>query len=163
MNLYTVSVMLAGDRNHVITGKGPVSVAEIAVLKAIHGETSVYDIRLYRHAEDAEPLPELSLAETRDQLRGRYQNALPAGNEPIVDKLFGPMGALPTTLADIGIDAAAEARKLREQAKAAEAAAAQLDSQAETALSPEEEAELNAFLGEAEAPVETAARKQKAA
>lgn len=161
MNLYTVSIQLAGDRNHVITGKGPVAVAEIAVLKAIHGETSVYDIRLYRHPADAEPLPELSLAELRDQLRSRYQNALPAGNEPIVDKLFGPMGALPLTLADIGIDAAAEARKLREQAKAAEAAAAQLDAQ-EAALSPEEEAEFNAFLAEDEAPA-TTPRKQKAA
>lgn len=149
MNLYTVSVMLAGDRNHVVTNKGPITVAEIAVLKAIHGESSIYDIRLYRHPADADPLPPINQAELREQLRHRYQNALPAGNDPIVDKLFGPMGALPTTLADIGVDAKSEARRLREQAAAAEAAATRLEAaeeESDLGISAAEDAEMRAFL-----------------
>jgi hypothetical protein len=157
MNLYTVSVQLAGDRNQVITNKGPVTVAEIAVLKAIHGSDSVNDIRLYRHDPDRDPLPEMNQAELRDMLRQRYQNALPAGNEPIVDRLFGPMGALPATLADIGVDAKSEAAKLRAQADAAIAAATQLESQPEEGEpSAEERAELEAFLAQETAPEATA-------
>lgn len=150
MNYYTVTVQLGGDRNQVITNKGPVSVAEIAVLKAIHGADSVSDIRLYKHDPDRDPLPEMSMAELRELLRTRYHNALPAGNDPIVDKLFGPMGALPTSLADIGVDAASEAARLREQAKAAEAAAAQLEAHAAETDGPSEEelADVKAFLDE---------------
>lgn len=147
MNLYTVSVQLAGDRNQVVTNKGPVTVAEIAVLKVIHGADSVGDIRLYRHDPDRDPLPEITQAELREQLRLRYQNALPAGNDPIVDKLFGPMGALPTTLADIGIDAKSEAARLRAQADAAIAAAVQLETTPEESVTDaQERAELEAFL-----------------
>lgn len=160
MNLYTVSVMLAGDRNHIVTNKGPISVAEIAVLKAIHGDSSVNDIRLYSHPNHADPLPEVTLGELRETLKLRYQNALPAGNEPIVDKLFGPMGALPMTLADIGVDAKSEAAKLRATAAAAVAAASLLDATAEDEAAPlnaQEEAEMAEFLA---APV---ADKKKAA
>lgn len=157
MNLYSVSVMLGGDRNHVVTNKGPLSVAEIAVLKAIHGADSVHDVRLYQHPADADPLETPTMPELREQLRLRYQNALPAGNDPIVDKLFGPMGALPTTLADIGIDARSEAAKLRAQAAVAQAAAAQLESHDETSG---EDADFKAFLDIETAPepeLETAA------
>lgn len=168
MNLYTASVMLAGDRNHVVAGKGPLTVAEIAVLKAIHGDTSIFDIRLYQHPADADPLPEMTQGELRELLRSRYQHALPAGNDPIVDKLFPGLSLLPTTLAEIGIDARAEAKRLREQAAAAEAAAKALDAQEIEALSAAEEAELKAFLSDGDAEAEglptstVSTRRQKA-
>jgi hypothetical protein len=146
MNLYTVSVMLGGDVNQVVANKGPVSVPEIAVLKAIHGDSSVQDIRLYEPPPGRSmPAPQTA-SELREELRLRYQNALPAGNDPVVDRLFGPMGALPTTLEEIGIDAKAEAKRLRESAKAAEKAAQQFDNEAKHEPSPAEKAELDAFI-----------------
>jgi hypothetical protein len=136
MQYFNVSVQLGGDRNHVVTNKGPVSVAEIAVLQAIHGRESVSD---FRAVEVAKPL---SHRELREELTRVYQNAMPmSGGDKIVDKLFGPHGALPTTLGHIGIDAQGEAKKLRAAAKAAEAAAKKLD-----ALPTDEAAE--AFLHE---------------
>lgn len=152
MNLYTITVVLAGDRNHVVTNKGPVTVAEIAVLKAIHGADSVQDIRLYKHDPDRDPIEVPTMTELRDQLRLRYQNALPAGNDAIVDKLFGPMGALPTTLADIGIDAKSEAQRLRAQAEATIAAADQLEAQDDGLTADAQAAELQEFLAADEPP-----------
>jgi hypothetical protein len=146
MNLYTVSVTLAGDSRHIVANKGPVSVPEIAILKAIHGDSSVQNIRLYKPGPGAAPPPSMNVAELRESLRLRYQNALPGGNDPIVDKLFGPMGALPTTLDEIGIDAKAEARRLREEAKAADKAAEQFDAEGQHEPTAAEKADMDAFL-----------------
>lgn len=144
MQFYSVSVQLGGDRNHTVTNKGPVSVAEIAVLRAVHGDASVSDFRYLTTDTKG-----FDRAEHLEYLRRRYGQATPGEVNRIVDTLFGPHGKLPTSLQAIGIDPKAEAAKLREAAAEAAAAAEKLE--AETGAGEGEDDEFSEFLPDEEA------------
>jgi hypothetical protein len=93
--------MLAGDRNHVVHKQG-VTVAEIEVLRAIHGEDSVSDVQPVKQ-DSRKHADELA------RLRRIYRRKLPgpdnSGSKNIVDLIFpGPRPNLPATLKDIGLD-----------------------------------------------------------
>lgn len=101
MQLVNCDVALSGDRNHVVR-KSDVSVAEIEVLRALHTEDAVRNIRPTRTIQAAD-------AETLDKLRRQYRRQMPSlpgeGPKCVVDAVFpGPRPKLPKTLADIGVD-----------------------------------------------------------
>lgn len=123
MRQYLCSVALADSPQHVVSNK-LVSIAEIAVLRRIHGDSAVRDIRPPAEKDLREV--ERTDVEERERLRVLYDAPAPGDNEPIVDRLFGPMAALPTSLRHIGIDPAAAAEEMRRQAGVLAAAAAQL-------------------------------------
>lgn len=143
MRQYLCSVALADNPQHVVTNKA-VTIAEIAVLRRIHGDAAVRDIRppadkALRDVDRTEP-------EERERLRALYDAPAPGDNEPIVDRLFGPMAALPTSLRQIGIDPAAAADEMKRQAEMLAQAAAQLSEEDEP-----EAADEDTFFDEVEA------------
>lgn len=140
MQFYTVSVMLAGDRNQIVSNKGPISVAEIAILREIHGAESVFDFR-------PAPKPEgYDRGEHLEQLKVRYSNATPGEVNRVVERLFGPLGKMPTTLQSIGVNPAAEAAKLRKQAEEAAAAAAKFEDEVAEVAGEDEEDDFAEFV-----------------
>jgi hypothetical protein len=126
VKLYLCSVKLGDSLNHVVTNK-PVTIPEIAVLRDVHGQSAVTDIRPIKgEAGIALGLDEESPRtdiEERQRLSQTYENAMPGESVPIVNRLFSPMAALPRTLREIGIDpqAAAAQRRLEAEKLAAEA------------------------------------------
>ena len=114
MQLCDVDVCLAGDRNHVVP-KRKVSVAEIEVLRAVHGDDAIQNIKP-RGQERR------STAEELDRLRRLYRGnvATEAGlSRGIVDQVFrGPRPSLPTALKDIGLDYKGEDKPSRSKKKA---------------------------------------------
>ena len=100
MQLVNCDVSLASDRNHVVRKLG-ITVAEVDVLRAVHGSDAVRGIQPTRTVSVAD---EKILAD----LRRRYRRRMPAlpgeGSKCIVDAVFtGPRPKLPKTLADIGV------------------------------------------------------------
>lgn len=127
MRQYSVSVRLGGSTQQVVTGK-IVTIPEIAVLRALHGSDAIVDV-----CPAPKEIREIARtdAEERDRLKRRYDHPTPDA-EPLVDKLFGgPLGRLPTKLAEIGIDPRAEADALRARAEAMSASATVLDEEGE--------------------------------
>jgi hypothetical protein len=122
MKTYLCSVRLAGSMQHVTTNKR-VTVSEIAVLRRVHGDDAVMDVR---------PAGDVARSDTeeRERLRKTYDNATPDA-EPLVDRLFGALGKLPTSLAQVGIDPKAQAESLRRQAEQLSAAAEALNDEPE--------------------------------
>jgi hypothetical protein len=121
-----------------------VTVPEIRVLKFLHGEDAVLDIRpLYTYdarssdpkgkpgvvIEGVEPCGEWMDERERERLIVEYEGASGPMDETsgTVARLFGPFSPLPKRLADIGINPREEARRLR---AAAEEAARRLEEQA---------------------------------
>lgn len=157
MRQYTCTVTLGGDRNHVVANK-VCTIPEIALLRHIHGESSV---QVARPAGDAlfdgdgafEPRPRTE-AEERERLKIVYDAATPDA-EPLVERLFGPLAALPRSLRDIGIDPAQAAAEMRRQADAMATAAANLDTEAAEDAPAEDE---TAFFEE-EAAADPKAKK----
>lgn len=113
MQLCDVDVCLAGDRNHVVP-KRNVSVAELEVLRAIHGEDAIQNIKPRGNQR-------VSTAEELDRLRRKYRGnvATEAGlSRGIVDQIFrGPRPSLPTTLNDIGLDFKGDEKPSRSKKK----------------------------------------------
>lgn len=132
MRQYYCSVSLADNVQHVVTNK-LVTIPEIAILKRVHGQSAVTGIRpaagdmKVARNDFNEPRSD---AEERDRLKKIYDSATPDA-EPMVDRLFGPMGALPTTLAAIGIDPKAAADEMRRKAAEFEAAASVMSEDAD--------------------------------
>ena len=122
MKTYLCSVRLAGSMQHVTTNKR-VTVPEIAVLRRVHGEDAVIDVRPAGETTRTD-------AEERERLRKTYDNATP-DSEPLVDRLFGALGKLPTSLAQVGIDPKTQAEALRRQAEQLSAAAEALNDEPE--------------------------------
>ena len=115
MQFCTASVRVGGSPSHVVTNK-LVSVPEIRLLQAIHGEDAVVDIvPLENRAVTSEA--------ERERLRLAYEPKNVEEQAGVVNRVFGPMGALPQTLTQIGLDPKAEARALRDKAKSLLAAA----------------------------------------
>lgn len=77
--------------------KPDVTVAEIAVLTAIHGEGSVRDIN--PTFMDKRPH-----AEERERLTLEYGAAKDHKDEPVIKALFPGLSPLPVTFKDIGLD-----------------------------------------------------------
>jgi hypothetical protein len=92
-------VALSGDRNHVVR-KSDITVAEVEILRALHGQDSVRNIQPTRTTtSDGGAL--------LDRLRRKYRRRMPAlpgeKSRCIVDTVFpGPRPKLPVSLADIG-------------------------------------------------------------
>lgn len=138
MQRFLCSVNLNGSTQHVVTNKR-VTVPEIALLQRIHGADAVKITAPITPLEDYDP------AEERARLRKAYDNALPGDEDgSTVDRMFNPLRPLPTTLAGIGIDPKAEAKRLREAAQAAADAAARIE---EGAAELEDEEDEDALLG----------------
>lgn len=129
----TCTVRVAGNPLHTVTNK-LASVPEIRVLKHLHGEDAVLDIRpVYHydptstdprgrpdvHAPDLDPVGPWSDEAERQRLSQEYEGAGGAMDETagLVAKLFGPFAELPKRLAQIGIDPRIEARRLRAEAE----------------------------------------------
>jgi len=99
------NVTLNGDRNHLVHLED-VTVAEIEILRAIHGQHSVIDIEPTYTANATDELERL-----RRKYRRRVQTSAqqPQGN--IVDMIYrGPRPSVPTVLADIGLDFKGDAK-----------------------------------------------------
>lgn len=141
MKQYLCSVKLGDSNNHIVTNK-VVTVPEIAVLKMIHGDAAVIDIRPCKDipimAGKKQAVDEFGEeqwaqradadrtdAEERERLVQHYDNAMPG--EVVVGRLFPPLQPLPKNLTAIGIDPKAAAADMRRQAAALAASAAMLD------------------------------------
>mgnify|MGYP005848280495 CR=1 FL=1 len=132
MQIVKCNVHLSSDRNHVVTKTG-VTVAEIEILRTLHGEDAVTDI--YPTKQDTR-----KHADELDRLRRVYKRKLPGpdakGSKNVVDIVYpGPRPNLPATLKDIGVDypkgASAEEKKAEAKAKAEAAKAPEPDPKAE--------------------------------
>jgi hypothetical protein len=146
MKLYLCSVRLGDSANHIVPNK-QVTIPEIAVLKKVHGDAAVRDIRPQVDKATKKPLIKLDKdsgavwtdAQERERLILRYQ--VGDGKEGInIDKLFGALGALPRTLREIGIDPQAAADELRRQAEEMSQSAARLADEEDDAPAEDEEA-----------------------
>ena len=101
MQLCSFSVLLGGDRNHVIQMR--TTVPEIEVLRTLHGDEAVVDIEVVGN-------PDVNQREERDRLKKKFKKNLPApdasGRKNVVDVVFpNPRANLPTQLKEIGITA----------------------------------------------------------
>ena len=115
MQVVTCDVHIGGDRNHVVVKTG-VTVAEIEILRVIHGNDAVLNIQptkqdTRKHAEEL------------DRLRRIYKRRMPGsdskGTKNIVDVVYpGPRPNLPATLKDIGVEYPTEAAQARTKKKA---------------------------------------------
>ena len=112
MQRFKCTVKLAGSVQHVVTNKGPITVAEIAVLRRIHGDDAVSDFAYVDNIK-------VNANEERERLRLLYDTAALGDSEPVVDQCFGVMGPLPQSLSDIGISAKSQSEALREKARQA--------------------------------------------
>jgi hypothetical protein len=90
------TVALNGDITYTVF-KPDVTVAEIALLKAIHGEGAVSDIQ--PTFMDKRPH-----ADERERLTHEYGAAKDHKDEPLIKQLFPGLSALPATFKDIGLD-----------------------------------------------------------
>lgn len=132
MRQYFCSVRIGGSTQHVTANK-LVTIAEIAVLRKLHGNDAIADIRPAKGAdgapllganEDGRPRSD---AEERARLAHIYDIKLPGDeSSPLITELFGPYGSLPRSLREIGVDPNEAARALREQIKNMEAQASAL-------------------------------------
>ncbi len=124
MQFCDVEVCLAGDRNHVVPRRG-VTVAEIEILRVIHGPDAVQNIQPRGNKN-------VSVAAELDRLRRKYRNnvATEAGlSRGVVDQVFrGPRPSLPTSLKDIGLDFKGDEKPSRSKKKADESAGAEEES-----------------------------------
>lgn len=96
MEIATIELALGGDAGHTVR-KSEVTAAEIAVLRAIHGESAVFDVtptgRIIRSNKE-----ELERIFT---LYGKAQNH---EGEAVIAKMFPGVGArVLTTLAELGL------------------------------------------------------------
>lgn len=101
MQVCKCSVLIGGDRNHVVNKKD-VTVAEIEILRVLHGEDAVIDIKptkqdTRKHADE--------LARLKTIYRKRLPGPDASGQKNIVDIVYsGPRPKLPANLKDIGVD-----------------------------------------------------------
>ena len=125
MQICDCDVLLAGSRNHVVR-KNRVSVAEIEVLRAMHGDDAVLNIQ-------PRETKKIASRDELERLRRRYRRQLNTagteGRKSVVDAVYpGNNPTLPTTLADIGVEYTKGGRtkkaasKEKAEAKAAEEA-----------------------------------------
>lgn len=89
-------IALNGDITFTVV-KPDVTVAEIALLRAIHGADAVRNI---------EPtfMDKRPHAEERDRLAREYGNAKDHDDKPYLPQLFPGLSPLPVTFRDIGLD-----------------------------------------------------------
>lgn len=123
MRQYYVDVRVGGSQNHVVTNK-LVTVPEIALLRAIHGNSDVFNLRPGPDVED------FSEDMERERLHAVYERSNIADQKGLMERLFGVNGRLPVTLRDIGIDATAAAKQAKADAAAAKARADAMEEQA---------------------------------
>lgn len=100
MQVCSIDLRLGGSLNHTIS-KNNVTPAEIVILKAIHGEDAVVNIRPIKmdgRRNDVE-------LDRLQRLYGRNPSGLmDAGNGDLIEKLFpGAVKKLPIRLKDIGL------------------------------------------------------------
>lgn len=148
MRTLKCTVRLAGKLDQTVPNK-IVTIPEIAVLRAVHGDDALVDIV---------PLPKEQWARTQhdgfdrswprtngeevERLKGIYGDELMA-------KLFGPVAPrLPTRLRDISIDPVQLAANLEAEAKRAAAAAAAYSEALDGGEEDDEEGELDDLLGD---------------
>lgn len=151
MKLYTCSVKLGDSNNHIVPNK-IVTIPEIAVLKRVHGDAAVFDIRPHViSVEGKGKKPELVPQVKRDKAGGVWTDAqererltlkYQRGDDSSVNisALFGAMGALPKTLREIGIDPQAAAAEMRRRAEEMAASAARLADEDAPPVDEDEEA-----------------------
>ena len=139
MQYCTCTVRLRGSRNHEVANK-LVTVPEIRLLQQLHGRDAVLDIRPVDAPKDA--------VYDHDTERQRLVNMYERNPETkgLVARQFGPFGALPLALKDIGVNPRAIAEVKRREAAEALAAAEALEAQ-----EADEAADLNEFEAEAQA------------
>lgn len=129
MDYATVTVRLGGSLLHVVTNK-LVSVPEIVILRQIHGNDAVLDIKPAAAPEifdEAGGEIDYSDEFERERLVRTYEAFAPEEMHGLVERMFPPMHALPSTLRHIGHDSKKIAGKMREDAERLLANAAALD------------------------------------
>lgn len=97
MQYVKCQVYLGGDRNHSVTMPN-VSVAEVVVLRALHGDDSVYGIQRTK-------MHKTPIKEELERLRMKYDpSGITEGGIRIVERLFPGSNpkAVPVNLSDIG-------------------------------------------------------------
>lgn len=113
---FDISLLLAGDRNHVVPKS--VTVPELEILRTLHGDDAVTEVR-----PSQRPGLQLNHNEERDRLKRVFKKNMPAsdasGSKNVVDVVFpNPRANLPTTLKEIGITDAKPAVKGKAEPKA---------------------------------------------
>jgi hypothetical protein len=141
MQQYLVDVQLGGKPTHVQARKA-VTIPEIAVLKAIHGQGSVTVTGKVKAGATTRSIEGDETPRTAIEERERLIHTYGSGVD--VNAIFGgPLAPLPTTLRQIGVDPGAEAVRLREQAAQQAAAASALEE--EDAAPDDADAEASIF------------------
>lgn len=93
MELADVLVALGGDKGNTVPKR--VTAAEILVLRQIHGDDAVFDIRPADHSE-IRPREELA------RLRGEYGGAKDQNGDALIERVYpGANPPVPTTLDDL--------------------------------------------------------------
>lgn len=95
------SVRIGGDRNHTTKKRG-ITVAEVEVLRFLHGENAVENIKPIRMTKD-------QAKDVIDEMKRKYRVKFPGPNSSgavnVVDVVYpGPRPNLPTNLKDIGVE-----------------------------------------------------------
>jgi len=106
MQIVNCTVSIGGDRNHTVP-RANVTVAEVEVLRALHGSDAASGINPVWKNEGITASGEL------DRLRRIYRRNVPgpsdSGSKNIVDVVFpGRKPTLPFTLSDIGVEEPAD-------------------------------------------------------
>lgn len=126
MQMCNCFLRLGGDLGNVVHMKDA-SVAEIYLLRVLHGEDSVTRIKPTRQEKR-------SARDEMDRLRRKYRRSIqsPEGPKHIVDQVFpGSNPNMPTTLEDIGVSRDNKYSRKRAQRKQAEQAESESESEDE--------------------------------
>lgn len=126
MQICDCDVRLSGDQLHRVRKR--VTVAEIYVLRQLHGADAVVNITPVKqdkrsHQEEIERL--------RRKYRRPIQNINPNGSGNIVDSLFGgPSPNVPVNLADIGVEHPSKGSSRKSKGSSSKAASGDADAAA---------------------------------
>lgn len=106
MRFYTCRINLDGDVRHVVQKRG-VTAAEIQVLQAVHGRSSVYDIAVEPQNKSRDATPHKVIAEILDRRYGRVRVGPDSNLRPVLSTVFPgwPNVKLPRDADDAGVDA----------------------------------------------------------
>lgn len=132
MQYVDANVHLSGDRNHVVQ-KRDITVVEVAILRALHGEDAVKDIQPRRQGR---PRTVELLGYLRHKYRRQMQAQSPDGSRNIVDVMYpGANPNIPTSLADIGIEYAAGGKAKEKPGRAKKSAKQEDENQDQVVVS----------------------------
>lgn len=105
MRFYTCRISLDGDVRHVVEKRG-VTAAEIQVLQAVHGRSSVFDIAVEPQNKSRDATPHKVVADQLDRRYGHVRVGPDSSLRPVLPTVFPgwPNVKLPRDADDAGVD-----------------------------------------------------------